>query len=98
MKIEIYDRGGEVVFGIPEKDYFLIFEPGQAVDIANTILHAAQNCGADIKFEVDKPILSDTKHMALIRRTELIMSSLRAVKDKKQVATQIVDSILAEIL
>jgi hypothetical protein len=98
MKIEIFDRAGQVILAIPEKDWNLIFESGQAVDIANTILHAAQNCGADIKFEVEKPIVSEMQRLQMVARANHIMRSMQQVKDKNKVAVAIVDSILGTVL
>lgn len=97
-KIEVYDRAGVVVLGVPAKDWFFTLPPDMAVAMANSILHAAQECGADIKFEVDKPVISEAKRMALVKRVGLIMRSMERVKDKDKVALQVVDSILSAIL
>lgn len=98
MKIEIYDRAGQVVFSVPAKDWFFTLPAGEAVAMANAMLHAAQECGADIRFEVEKPVVSDAKRLALVKRAELIIKSMGAVKDKQKMAVAIVDSILGQVL
>lgn len=76
-----------------DRSYFL--GPAQAVEIANSIMHAAEECGVEIKVQTTG--ISDTKRLMLIKRTEHIIRSLSG-KKLPYIASQVVDSILTEVL
>lgn len=76
-----------------DRNYFLA--PEQAVEIANAIMHASEECGVEIKIQTMG--ISDTKRLMLIKRAEHIIRSLSGQK-LPYIATQVVDSILAEVL
>lgn len=94
-KIEVYTAGGKVVFGTYSGNY--TFDPVTAVNVANAMLHAAADMGAEVKFEVEKPKVSTMQHYAMMRRAEHIIRSMRDKPDD-QIARQVVDSILAAVL
>lgn len=76
-----------------DRSYFLV--PEQAVEIANSMMHAAEECGVEIK--VQTMGISDVKRLRLIKRVEHVMRSLSGKKGLF-VASQIVDTILTEVL
>jgi hypothetical protein len=96
QKIEIYDAEGKVVW--KQGDNETVIDPGVAVSMANAMLHAAEACGVDINFEVEKPPVSEMKRLQMVARVNHIMRSMASVKDKNKVAVAIVDSILGTIL
>lgn len=76
-----------------DRNYFL--DPVQAVDFANAMLHAAEDCGVEVQMQTMG--ISDEKRMRLVKRIELIMRSLSGRKPQ-YVAFQVVDKILSEVL
>jgi hypothetical protein len=70
-------------------------DPVMAVDFANSMLHAAEDCGVVVQMQTLG--ISDEKRMRLIRRTELMMRSM-AGRKPFYVAAQVVDKILSEVL
>ena len=76
------------------RSYFL--EPVQAVEIANAILHSAEDCGVQVHVQT-APRVSDLQRLALIARVGHIIRTMDKSKTSK-VALQIVDSILVEVL
>ena len=96
QKIEVFDAAGKVVW--KQGDNELAIDPPVAVRMANAMLHAAEACGVDINFEVEKPPVSEMKRLQMVARTSHIMRSMATVKDKNKVAVAIVDSILGTIL
>jgi hypothetical protein len=76
-----------------DRSYFLA--PVQAVEIANSILHSAEECGVEIKMQTLG--ISDEKRLRLIKRIEMVMRSLSG-KKLPYMAAQVVDTILTEVL
>lgn len=72
------------------------FDPAQAVEVANAIMHAAEDCGVVIQTQT-APIVTDQKRMVLMNRAGLIMNSMKG-KPQQRIAMHVVDTILAEIL
>lgn len=70
-----------------------IFQPELAVAVANAMLHAAQEAGADVHVEVDKKAISETTRLRLINRVFIMMKTQR-----RDLPRQIVDTILSEVL
>jgi len=86
----VYERGGD-----KDVRHYLL-PPETAVNIANSMLHAAELCGVEINVQSDRHI-SDMQRLQLIARTGHIMRTMSGRKAER-IAVQIVDSILAEIL
>ena len=80
--------------GISEERSFFL-PPHMAVDIANLMLHCAEECGMIVKMETAG--ISDEKRLRLYKRTEHVIRSLSGRK-LNLMAPQVVDTILAEIL
>lgn len=98
VTLEVYDRDGVVVMA-DMRDHSYIFEPGQAVEIANALMRAAEACGIEIQVQVAPRLITDQQRNTMIVRTELMMNSLEKQKrNKKYIAMQVVDSLLAELL
>lgn len=79
---------------VEERSYVLA--PTVAVEVANSILHAAELCGVEVHVQTNRGI-SSMQRLALIARAGHIMRTMSGRKADK-IALQIVDSILAEIL
>ena len=94
-RLSIHEREGHVIIETPRE--LINFEPGQAVAFAQALIECAVACGAEVKVEVERPKLTDMQHHALIRRTELVLRSMRDQSPAKA-APHIVDTILAEVL
>ena len=71
-------------------------EPVQAVEVANAIMHSAEDCGVTIQVQ-SKPFVTDQQRMALVNRAGLIMRSMMGRKPER-IAMHIVDQVLSEIL
>lgn len=78
---------------VEDRNYFV--EPVNAVEMANALLHGAEDCGLEIKTQTTG--ISDVKRMQLITRCEHVIRSL-AGKKVPFVAAHVVDTILAEVL
>lgn len=99
--VETTDDKSQVVIGAQttaggdteDRNYFL--DPYQAVEIANAILHAAADCGVEIKMETTG--ISAEKRARLIQRTAHVIRSLGNRK-LMFTAAQVVDTILTEVL
>lgn len=76
-----------------DRNYFL--DPVMAVDIANAILHCAEDCGVTVQMQSTG--ISDTKRLRLIKRAEHVIRSLSGRK-LPTIAAHVVDTILSEIL
>ena len=76
------------------RSYFL--EPTQAVEIANAILHSAEDCGVTVHVQT-APRISDLQRLALIARVGHIIRTMDRNKSSNA-AKHIVDSILVEVL
>lgn len=76
-----------------DRHYFL--NPVQAVDVANAILHCAEDCGVEVKMETLG--ISDVRRLRLIQRCEHILRSLSGRKST-YIASQLVDTVLSEVL
>ena len=83
----------EVGDDVEDRNYFV--EPVNAVEMANALLHGAEDCGMEIKMQTMG--ISDEKRVRLITRCEHVIRSL-AGKKVPYVASQVVDTILAEVL
>lgn len=70
-------------------------DPYSAVEFANTMLHMAEACGVEIQMETKG--ISNEKRNRLILRTTHVMRSLGNRKPLV-VASQVVDTILSEVL
>jgi hypothetical protein len=81
--------GGDV----EDRNYFLA--PVQAVEIANAILHASEECGVEVKMQTMG--ISDVKRLRIIKRVEHVIRSLSS-KKTMYTASQVVDTVLAEVL
>lgn len=77
------------------EDRAYTLDPVMAVDFANSMLHAAEDCGVEVKMQTLG--ISDEKRMRLVRRIEIMMRSLSGRKPQ-YVAFQVVDKILSEVL
>jgi hypothetical protein len=76
-----------------ERCYFL--DPYASVEFANTMLHLAEECGVEIQMQTTG--ISDVKRLRLIKRCEHVIRSLSGRK-LPYMASQVVDTILAEVL
>lgn len=93
--IEVYDREGKVVISTVDANY--TFEPGDAVAFGNAMMAAAQACGVEIQVQVEQRQITAMQRNTLIVRVQHIARSMRG-KKPEMIASQIVDTILAEIL
>ena len=84
-----YESGGDA----DVRHYLLA--PHHAVEIANSLLHAAEICGVEVHVQTYNHV-SDMKRLQLIARVGHIMRSYSAKKNN--MAMHIVDSILNEVL
>lgn len=76
-----------------ERCYFL--DPYQSVEFANTMLHLAEECGVEIQMQTTG--ISDVKRLRVIQRVEHVIRSLSG-KKATYVASQVVDTVLSEVL
>lgn len=76
-----------------DRSYFL--DPYQSVEIANTILHLAEECGVEIQMQTTG--ISDIKRLRIIKRCEHVIRSLSG-KKAYYISAQVVDTVLAEVL
>ena len=84
-----YEAGGDA----DVRHYLLA--PHHAVEIANSLLHAAEICGIEVQVQTYHHI-SDMQRLQLIARVGHIMRTYS--KKHGNVAMQIVDSVLNEVL
>lgn len=70
-------------------------DPRQAVEFANAVMRAAEDCGIEILTQ-SAPIVSDGQRMALVNRAGLIMRSMLG-KKPEVIALHIVDQILSQV-
>lgn len=100
--VEVPDDKQTVILGAEfesggDKDVrHYLLTPEGAVEIANSLLHAAEVCGVEVHVQTYNHV-SDLKRVQLIARTGHIMRSMSGRKAER-IAVQIVDSILAEVL
>ena len=73
-----------------------VLNPPLAVEVANSMLHAAEVCGVEVHVQTTRGI-TDMQRLALIARTGHIMRTMAKAGPQKT-SMQIVDSILAEVL
>lgn len=73
-----------------------LLTPERAVEVANSLLHAAEQCGVEVQVQTTHHI-TDMQRLQLIARVGHIMRSMSGRRPDR-VALNIVDSILAEIL
>jgi len=76
-----------------DRNYFL--DPAQSVEVANAILHVAEECGVTV--QVQSMGISDTKRLMLIKRCDHVIRSLSG-KKSSYIAAQVVDTVLSEVL
>lgn len=76
-----------------DRSYFL--DPYQAVEIANSILHASEDCGVEVQMQTTG--ISDMKRMRLVKRVEIMLNALEK-KKHSYTAAQVVDIVLTEVL
>jgi uncharacterized protein YueI len=97
QRVEIYDSDRKVIIDFEVNK--LILDPPMAVDMAQSMIRAAVECGYDVQIITPRPQVTSFQRAGLITRTEHIMRSL--TKQKKTglvIASQVVDSILSELL
>lgn len=87
--------GAETIAGDNREDRSYIISPTMAVDIANALLHCAEDCGVEIKMETLG--ITDAKRARIIKRCEHVIRSLSNRKPL-YVSCQVVDTVLAEVL
>ena len=71
-------------------------DPLQAVEFANAVLHAAENCGVEVVMQT-APIVTDKQRMAMVNRAAMIMRSMLGRKPE-QIAMHVVDQVLSQVL
>jgi len=93
-RIEVYDSRGKVIIETEQERY--IFDPANAVELANAMLRSATACGVEIKFEVERPKITDKQRAAMITRAVHVMRSLSGRKPEF-IATHVVDTVLSGV-
>lgn len=100
LRVETNDNNTQVVITTRTitndvaEDRSYILDPVQSVDIANAMLHCAEDCGVTV--QVERTGISDERRFRLYKRTEHIMRSLGNRK-LDYAAAQVVDTILNEV-
>ena len=93
-KTQVIIRALTVTNDLSEERCYLL-DPYQSVEVANTILHLAADCGVEIQMQTTG--ISDVKRMRLIKRVEHVIRSL-SNKKLPYTAAQVVDTVLSEVL
>lgn len=97
-RIEIYTREGKVVWADSITGTYSL-DPGEAVAMANCMLHCAEDCGVNVNVEVSAPPrVTPMMYTTLIARVGHIRRSMASFKDRSKVDRAIVDALLSEIL
>lgn len=101
LRVETNDNNTQVVISartitndvVEDRTYLL--DPVQSVDIANAILHCAEDCGVNVQVQTEG--ISNERRLRLIQRTEHVIRSLSGRK-LNIMSSHVVDTILAEVL
>ena len=102
FQIAVGANEGNVILDIHDSDKevrtYVPIQPSQAVAIAKSMIDAAVDCGADVRIEIPRAVVTEAQRVRLINRVSIMATSL--VRDKAtpgKMALEIVDTVLKEI-